>query len=127
VSPTWLVLDEVIFYHDKMTTRYGGLQGPPAAGALASTLARAQHLLAYEPDSSLYQLAAAYGYGLARNHCFPDANKRTAWIAMVTFLSCNDIELDADQDDAQATMLALAAGDMTEDTLAQWLEANSSQ
>ncbi len=125
MTPVWLVLEEVVFYQEQMIDLYGGLGGSPRVGALASTLARPEHLLAYEPDSSLYQLAAAYGYGVARNHCFPDSNKRTAWMVMATFLGSNGVELDANDADALAMILALAAGDLTEDALASWLEANS--
>lgn len=104
---------------------HGGLKGPPKEDALSATLARPQHLLAYEPDSSLFELAAAYGYGLARNHCYPDGNKRIALAAMDIFLMLNEMDLVADEAEAVVIVRAVAAGEFSQQDLATWLEANS--
>ena len=90
---------------------------------LDSALARAQHLAAYgQPDAAA--LAAAYGFGLARNHPFVDGNKRTAFMAIELFLTLNGHELRATDHDCVLTMLALAAGDLSEDALADWIRGH---
>jgi death-on-curing protein len=71
------------------------------------------------------RLAAAYGFALARGHCFPDGNKRVALAIIDVFLRMNGMELTADEPDAVSTIQSLAAGDLTEDQLAEWISANS--
>lgn len=121
----WLERRDLDYNYEVLTTAHGGLRGPPKEDALASTLARPQQLLAYQSDSSLFELAAAYGYGLARNHCYPDGNKRMALAAMDIFLMLNDIDLVADEAEAVVILRAVAAGEFAEEDLATWLEANS--
>ncbi len=94
------------------------------AGSLSSALARPINKLAYG-EADLSVLAAAYGFGVARNHAFVDGNKRTALASMIVFLGINGIDLDAPQDAATAVILSLAAGEITEDVLARWIAAHS--
>ncbi len=104
---------------------YGGRPGPPRDNALESTLARPHNLLAYEPERNVFELAACYGFGFARNHCFPDGNKRIALVCMDIFLQLNGFELTADEVEAVDVIRTLAAGEMSEADLALWLEANT--
>ena len=124
--PAWLERRDVEFHYEELMSRYGGLSGPASEDALAATLARPQQQRAYEPDSSLFDLAAAYGYGFARNHCFPDGNKRIALAAMDVFLMLNGHDLVPDEAEAVVIVNALASGEYSQDELANWLERNSS-
>lgn len=106
--------------HDESLAEHGGRPGLRDEGLLESALARPHQLLAYgEPD--LAAPAAAYGFGLARNHSFVDGNKRAAFLATGLFLALNGQRLVTTQAEATLTMLALAAGDLPEDAFAQWL------
>jgi death on curing protein len=97
--------------------------------ALESTLYKPRNLYQYGDDVTLHALAASYGYGLVKNHCFVDGNKRIALIAVYTFLSINGIELTASEVDAASFFLSLAASLKTQEQsmekLASWLRANS--
>lgn len=105
---------------------HGGLAGPSREGLLEAVLARPQNLHHYTPqDASLERLAAAYGYGLGRGHCFPDGNKRLALAAMDVFLRMNGRQLTAMEEDAVLTMRAVAAGQISEEELADWVRQNS--
>src|SRR5690606_16158432 len=104
--------------------RYGGLAGRPIEDLLEVTLARPQHLLAHVPESTLFELAAAYGYGFARNHCFPDGNKRDALAAMDVFLRGNGQDLTAEEVEAVTVVRAGPAGEMSQEELAGWLAAS---
>ncbi len=109
--------------HEESLAEHGGLPGLRDEGLLESALARPHQLLAYgEPDVAA--LAAAYGFGLIRNHAFADGNKRAAFLATGLFLGLNGHRLVTGQADATLTMLALAAGDLSEDEFAQWLRAH---
>lgn len=121
----WLEKREVVHFHKELIVEHGGLQGSPREGALESTLARLRNLLSYEPACSLFRLAASYGYGFARNHCFPDGNKRVALISIAVFLLSNGYELVASEIDAVVTIRSVAAGDMDEQELGAWVESNS--
>lgn len=106
--------------HDESLAEHGGRPGLRDEGLLESALARPHQLLAYgEPD--LAALAAAYAFGLVRNHAFVDGNKRAAFLATGLFLALNGQRLVITQADATLTMLALAAGELSEDAFAQWL------
>jgi len=125
LSIIWLESREVIHFHEELISEHGSLHGPPNEGKLESTLARPQNLYAYEPESTIFQLAASYGYGFAKNHCFPDGNKRIALISIDVFLLTNGSELIASEPDAVITIRSVADGSMTEEELAEWIEANS--
>lgn len=119
---TWRFLSRraLELLHDESLAEHGGRPGLRDEGLLESALARPHQLLAYgEPD--LAALAAAYGFGLVRNHAFVDGNKRAAFLPVGLFLALNGHRLQTSQSEATLTMLALAAGDLTEDEFAQWL------
>ena len=125
-DPNWVPLHAVIAIQGELIAEHGGLAGPPRQGDLEAALGRPVNLHAYsETPPTLPRLAAAYGFALARGHCFPDGNKRVALAIIDVFLRMNGLELTANEMDAVATIQALAAGDLTEDQLADWIAANS--
>lgn len=106
--------------HEEQLAEHGGGVGLRDEGALLSALARPQNLVAYgDPDAAA--LAATYAFGIARNHPFVDGNKRTAWVLARLFLALNGIELKFDEAGAVFIMLALAAGELSEEEFAAWL------
>lgn len=115
----WLSIRSVLAIHAEQLAEHGGGTGVRDRALLESALARPLNLAAYgAPDAAA--LAAAYAYGIARNHPFVDGNKRTAFVASVTFLLRNGFELDATEPDAVLTFVALASGKLTEEALASW-------
>ncbi len=115
----WVSAQVVHAVHDRQLAQHGGLAGIRDVGAVESALARPQNLAAYgEPDAC--DLAAAYAYGLTRNHGFSDGNKRTAWVTARLFLADNDCRLRFDPADAVRTVEAVAGGTLAEDVLATW-------
>ena len=105
--------------HDEQLAEHGGPTGVRDEGLLQSALARPQTVLAYgDPDAC--DLAAAYAFGIARNHPFVDGNKRTAWVFARLFLALNGLALRFAPEDAIRAMLALAAGELDEEELARW-------
>ena len=118
----WLLEETVIAIHYRQISEHGGSEGLRDEGALASALARPQNLQAYaEPPPDLAALAAAYAYGIARDHPFVDGNKRTALVATRTFLLLNGVNLQASQDEKYLIFLQLAQGSLTEEQLADWI------
>ena len=122
-EPEFLEPDVVLFVHDQALREYGGVQGLKDENLLHSALGRPANKLAYaEPGSlDLFDLAAAYAFGLASNHAFHDANKRTAWACCVLFLKVNGVELDAPAAVVVERMPLLAAGWLDEAGFATWL------
>lgn len=126
-DPIWVPLRAAIAIQGELIAEHGGLAGPPRQGDLEAALGRPVNLHAYaESPPSLPRLAAAYGFALARGHCFPDGNKRVALAIIDVFLRMNGLTLTADETDAVVTIQALAAGDLTEEDLAEWIAAHSS-
>jgi death on curing protein len=123
-EPRWLDIDIVLDFHAEQLSLFGGADGIRDAGLLESALARPINKFAYG-ETDVAALAAAYGFGIARNHPFVDGNKRTALASMIVFLGLNSIDLDARQEAATAIVLGLAAGEITEDVLARWIAAHS--
>ncbi|KAA5601194.1 type II toxin-antitoxin system death-on-curing family toxin [Blastochloris sulfoviridis] len=119
-EPEWLDVEIVLDIHAEQLALFGGAEGLRDRGLLESALARPLNKFAYG-ESDLAALAAAYGYGLARNHPFVDGNKRMAFAAIVVFLGLNDRDLRADPAEAAAAILALAAGEVGEEGLARWI------
>ena len=120
MSWAWIGRDVIIAVHEMQLAEHGGLSGIRDEGLMDSALARAPNLAAYgQPDVA--SLAAAYGWGLSRNHPFNDGNKRTGFVAAELFLSLNGYELVADDADCVITMLGVAAGEVSEDDFATWL------
>lgn len=121
-EPVWLQEAAVTAIHLRQIAEHGGAAGVRDAGLLASALARPRQLFAYGGEEvSLPALAAAYGYGLARNHPFVDGNKRVAFVATLLFLRINDHDLRATQEERYLTFLALAAGEIDEAEFTAWL------
>lgn len=118
----WLLEETLTAIHHRQIAEHGGSEGLRDEGLLLSALARPQNLLAYgEPAPDLASLAAAYAYGIARNHPFVDGNKRTALVAARTFLILNGVDLKATQDDKVLAFLNLAEGAISEEELADWI------
>ena len=115
----WVALDVAQAAHHEQLVEHGGGEGIRDAGLLESAMTRPQQLANYgEPD--LAALAAAYAFGIARNHPFIDGNKRTAAVVSETFLALNGAELQASDAELVVAFLALAAGELTEAELADW-------
>jgi death-on-curing protein len=113
----------IMAVHAAQIVEHGGISGVRDEGLLESALARPEHKDHYG-ESDAAALAAAYAYGIARNHPFLGGNKRTAFVAMELFLMKNGYELTASDEDAVVTFLRLAAGEITEDDLAAWIRQN---
>ena len=123
-EPRWLTRTVIDAIHTDQVREHGGLPGTRDENALESALARPRQKWSYEPTSDLAALAAAYAFAFARNHPYNDGNKRLALLTMLTFLSINGHDVDADDDDVLITMLALAAGRLTESELADWVRSH---
>lgn len=126
MSAGWIWLDRrvMLAVHEEQLAEHGGASGLREEGMFDSALSRPLNLAADgKPD--LAALAAAYGFGLARNHPFVDGNKRTAFVAVELFLWLNGQQLVADDASCVLTTLALAAGDLSEDAFADWLRAHT--
>lgn len=119
----WNWIDESVLLalHDESLAEHGGIAGIRDVGLFESALARPQQKAHYE-DVNVAQLAASYGFGLSKNHAFLDGNKRAAFLSIGLFLVINGYRLNTTQADATAKMLALAAGELSEIQLADWIE-----
>lgn len=111
--------------HDESVARFGGSAGLRDEGSLESAPERPRNLHAYGNEVRLSALAAGYGFGIARNHPFVDGNKRTALLSVAVFCRLNGQHFSPTQEDEVRFITALAAGELTEDKLADWIEANS--
>jgi death-on-curing protein len=121
----WLRIrkDTVLAIHDEQIAEHGGLPGVRDLALMQSALARPRNAAAYGvPDVAT--LAAAYAYGLARNHPFQDGNKRTAFVVALVFLLVNGWDFQASDEEAVAIILSLAAGEIDEEALAIWFRQN---
>lgn len=115
----WVREDTVYAIHDRQLAEHGGPVGVRDPGALESALVRPRNLIGYgRPDAAA--LAAAYAFGLVRNHPFVDGNKRTAWVVARVFLAINGYQLDFDPHEGVRIIEALAAGTVGEAELAEW-------
>ncbi|MEI9987888.1 MAG: type II toxin-antitoxin system death-on-curing family toxin [Aliidongia sp.] len=118
----WVAADVVGAIHDRQLAEHGGGEGVRDPGLLASALARPENAVAYAtPDAP--DLAAAYAFGICRNHPFVDGNKRTAWVVARLFLALNGCSLSFDPAETVVTVEALAAGTLDEAQLAAWFRA----
>jgi death-on-curing protein len=122
-EPVWLDVDIVIDIHAEQLALFGGPAGLRDRGLLEFALARAPNKFGYG-EADLAVLAAAYAFGLARNHAFVDGNKRISFAAMLVFLGLNDIDFIVPEAEATVMFLALAAGEVSEDSLARWIRDN---
>jgi death on curing protein len=115
----WVSVDVALTAHVEQLAEHGGAEGVRDSGMLESALARPRNMAQYgEPD--LADLAAAYAFGLARNHPFTDGNKRTALVVAETFMAMNGAMLSASDAEVVVAILALAAGELSEEELADW-------
>ena len=122
----WLNRAVIIAIHEVQLAEQGGGTGVRDPGLLDSALGKPQQLNNYgEPPPDAAALAASYGYGISRNHPFIDGNKRTGYVSAELFLRLNGWRLTADDASCVVTMLAVAAGDITEEAFAAWLRAHA--
>ncbi len=124
-EPVWIDPAVVLALHDEQLVEHGGQAGLRDAGLLDSALARPRHRFAYE-TTDLPALAASYTFGLVRNHPFIDGNKRTGLVVAELFLILNEVELTATDAECVMAFLQLAAGEMTEASLAGWIAEHCS-
>ena len=122
---TWIEESVVWAVHEAQLAEHGGSAGVRDPGLLASALARPLNLAAYDGEVDAAALAAAYGFGIARNHPFIDGNKRTAFVCTELFLALNGYQLQAEDANCVSIMLTLAAGDLPEAEFAAWLRTNT--
>ena len=122
-EPVWLTAELVIAIHDEQLREFGGPPGLRDRGMLESALGRPQNKFSYG-ETDLAALAAAYAFGLARNHPFVDGNKRASFLSLIVFLGLNDIEFLADDAEAAVIIQDLAAGKVDEDGLTRWIRDN---
>ena len=128
MSWRWISKQALVLLHGESLATHGGSEGMRDEGLLESAFMRPQNIVAYAdanhpPDAAT--LAASYGLGIAKNHPFIDGNKRAAFLAVGMFLYLNGLRLQATQAEATVTMLAVAAGDISEATFAAWLRQHS--
>ena len=122
-EPVWLSVELVIALHDEQLREFGGLEGLRDRSMLESAIDRPRNKWAYG-ESDLAKLAAAYAYGLARNHPFADGNKRASLLSVFTFLGLNGIDFRADVAEAAVIFRDLAAGEIDEEGLSRWIRDN---
>ena len=122
-EPVWLTPEIVIAIHEMQLAEHGGPAGIRDMGMLESALGRPQNKFACG-ETDLAVLAAAYGFGVARNHPFIDGNKRTSLMVIYTFLGINDVEFIVPEAEFATIILDLAAGEVSEDSLARWIRDN---
>jgi len=116
-EPTWLTEQMMLVIHEDLISQYGGLTGVRDPALLEASLARPRH----QPEASLWELAAAYGFALCKNHPFVDGNKRTAFIAMYVFLGLNAHSFNAPEMEIVLVMESLASGEIDDNALQVWL------
>jgi death-on-curing protein len=121
-EPIWLTRSIVEAIHISQIREHGGQYGIRDRNLLESAIARPMNRWVYEKESDIVILAAAYGYGLAKNHCFIDGNKRVAFMAVYTFLGLNGYEIDATEPEVVDLMLGVADSSISEEQLINWLQ-----
>jgi death on curing protein len=122
-EPLWITVDQASAMHARQLRRFGGAPGLRDEGMLHSALERPINKWRYE-QADLAELAAAYAFGLAKNHAFVDGNKRIAFMAMMVFLQRNGVPLSPEPAQATSIILSLAAGEVSEDSLTRWIRDN---
>lgn len=123
-EPTWLDRPVLEALHADQIMEHGGSLGIRDEGLLESALARPQQKWHYEPRTDLATLAAAYAFGVAKNHPFVDGNKRAALVSAYTFLAVNGFELEAPEPEAMTVILGTADGSVSEEDLASWIRSH---
>ena len=125
MEPKWLTVQLVQAIHSQAVAEFGGSHGVRDMGLLESALDRPRNLYAYGDDPTLFDLAAAYCTGIVKNHPFIDGKKRTGDLSARAFLFRNGYLFEPDEADEVNTIVALAAGEIEEDTLVRWISKNS--
>lgn len=123
-EPVWLTAELVIAIHGEQLREFGGPPGIRDVTMLDSALGRPRNKWTYEGNTDFADLAAAYAFGVARNHPFVDGNKRAALLSIITFLGLNGIEFVADEGQAVVAIRDLAADEISEEGLARWIRDN---
>jgi death-on-curing protein len=123
IEPRWITYEQAIAIHSRQLRRFGGAAGLRDEGMLRSALERPINKWRYE-QSELAELAAAYAYGLAKNHAFVDGNKRIAFMSMMIFLDKNRVAFSPDPAQSTSIILSLAAGEVSEQSLTRWVRDN---
>lgn len=123
-EPKWINRQALLLKHAESLRLFGGAEGLRDEGMLDSALARPVNAWSYRGETRIQYLAAAYAFGLSKNYPFIDGNKRAAFIAYVAFLKLNGFNLVASQPDAYRTMIDLAAGTLSEEGFAEWIQVN---
>jgi len=126
-SWVWLRADVVAAIHEAQLYEHGGPRGVRSPELLDSALARPRQVAAYSPDADAVTVGAMYAIAIAQNHPFVDGNKRVAWAAMRTFLQLNGVTLRFERADAVTEMLALAAGERTDEQFTSWVHARAAR
>ncbi len=125
-EPVWINVETALAIHKLIIEEHGGRAGLRSQALLESALSRPRNLFAYSRIAvSLTRLAAAYAFGLSKNHPFVDGKKRAALVAAFTFLELNQIEIDAPQEETYFVFIDLAAGKLEEPDLAKWLDQHA--
>jgi death-on-curing protein len=122
-KPGWVAYEQVIAMHSRQLRRFGGAPGLRDEGMLRSALERPLNKWNYE-QAGLAELAAAYAFGLAKNHAFVDGNKRIAFMTMMAFLRKNGVRFSPDQAQGTTIIISLAAGEVSEESLTRWIRDN---
>lgn len=121
----WILPEVVTMIHEEQIAEHGGGSGVRDTGLLQSALARPENKALYDAEATVFDLAASYAYGLAKNHPFVDGNKRSALVVSETFLYINGWELEATDVECILMFQNLAAGNVSEDDLADWFQEHS--
>ncbi len=124
-EPRWISKKALLLLHEESLSEFGGARGFRDEDLLESALARPRNTYAYNPNATLAELAAAYCYGVAKNHAFVDGNKRAAFLCLGLFLALNGHRLTTPQVEVVEMMLGVAAGAVSEPELALWVAQNS--
>lgn len=123
-EPRWIDKLALLLLHEESLALFGGARGMRDEGLLDSALGRPVDKFHYDNVRDLAELAAAYGFGIAKNHAFVDGNKRAAFLSIGLFLAVNGKRLKTDPLDAIRAIVALAAGELSETDLARWIATN---
>ncbi len=124
-EPVWVMNQVVISAHKMLLSEHGGSPGLRDEALLISALARPQQRFTYESESSIFELAASYSYGLAKNHSFVDGNKRIAFTVAAIFLEINGFHFNAPESEVVVIFENLASNNITESEIADWFKASS--
>lgn len=122
-EPLWITYEQAVAIHSRQLRRFGGASGLRDEGMLRSALERPINKWRYE-KAPLDEIAAAYAFGLAKNHAFVDGNKRIAFMAMMVFLHKNGVAFSPDPAEATTIIVSLAAGEVSEQSLVRWIRDN---